>query len=585
MEKKGYRGLSKDEQYNYLKEKLNYEDGNFIHGKVKSTPYGQYFICFYGVDGKIINIKSLLGETILSYDEDEVIPDNDGIYYVCGQVITSSKRNFPYFKPSQVYENEAAFKRELLEEKWIEEDFEHELEAFVFDGQPYYASWCAEKIKVIIENKIKELKEKGKEEEEKLIEEKKNIEIEINNLNEELDRKNKEIQNIDQTYRKYEMWGIIKEEKPKGKKYSFKGFTPLINDVRGFLWNEKELYYEYETIRCFLSAMRTQQLIILWGRPGTGKTSLPKAIADAIGAEYTPIRVQSNWTDNQDLLGYYNPVDKIYVATEFLDAIVAAKQNPKVLHFITLDEMNLSCVEYYFSEMLNYFTRGDEPYKIRLYSERIKEYIESELKDAEEADKRKLERVEENMAVYSPLFVIPDNVIIVGTLNSDETTKSISPKVIDRSCLIELRDFKPSDDDKKLKSSLKGKYVDPSVFGKDKEIISGSESNEDIVEFEKFIENLKEILGKDISLSHRLSSYVRQWMAGDTNSHCEFKECKDDIVLTKILPLLESVSFTDENNDNLNNFNEAIKELPQSKAKFERMQESAEVGKLKYWEK
>ena len=39
---------------------------------------------------------------------------------------------------------------------------------------------------------------------------------------------------------------------------------------------------------------------------------------------------------------------------------------------------------------------------------------------------------------YTPEFEIPQNVTFVGTLNMDATTNDLSPKVIDRSCIIKV---------------------------------------------------------------------------------------------------------------------------------------------------
>ena len=128
-----------------------------------------------------------------------------------------------------------------------------------------------------------------------------------------------------------------------------------INYIKKYLGvnYQKNLYYSEEILEQFYGALCTNQLLILSGSPGTGKTSLVEGFSEAIGSNLKIIAVQPNWTDNQDLLGFYNPIEKTYVSTPFLDAIIEAKENPEKLYIICLDEMNLAQVEFYFSEFLS----------------------------------------------------------------------------------------------------------------------------------------------------------------------------------------------------------------------------------------
>ena len=48
------------------------------------------------------------------------------------------------------------------------------------------------------------------------------------------------------------------------------------------------------------------QLHVFQGISGTGKTSLAKAFAKAMGGFCTDIAVQAGWRDRDDLLGHYN---------------------------------------------------------------------------------------------------------------------------------------------------------------------------------------------------------------------------------------------------------------------------------------
>lgn len=154
------------------------------------------------------------------------------------------------------------------------------------------------------------------------------------------------------------------------------------------------------------------------------------------------IPVRPNWIDNQDLTGYFNPVEHRYYSTPFLDALCEAKENPDKTYFICLDEMNLAHVEYYFSDVLS--AMEEEQKTIPLYSERDYEDAMGRIEHMQKIyEKDSIEWLDaqidkENLERCQPNFKLPDNVIFVGTLNMDETTNDLSPKVIDRSCIIKV---------------------------------------------------------------------------------------------------------------------------------------------------
>lgn len=217
----------------------------------------------------------------------------------------------------------------------------------------------------------------------------------------------------------------------------------------------------------FLLALDTNQMIILHGAPGMGKTSLVSNLAMALGFEYKIIPVRPNWMDNQDLTGYFNPVEHRYYSTPFLDALCQAKGNPEKHYFICLDEMNLAHVEYYFSDVLSAMESKEA---IPLYAK----------KDWEDALKRLevlLENQDEKSITYldakidydnltkryTSEFQLPENVTFIGTLNMDATTNDLSPKVIDRSCIIKVG----QDTQEALVDYEKGSLSEEEMRGKD----------------------------------------------------------------------------------------------------------------------
>lgn len=164
-------------------------------------------------------------------------------------------------------------------------------------------------------------------------------------------------------------------------------------------------------------SLKTRGFVILSGNSGTGKTWLADAYAISVGAERIIVPVAPNWTTNEDLLGYFNPINDTYHDTPFSGFLKRAegeflrasenKIKPTPYHLI-LDEMNLARVEYYFAKFLSCM----------------------------EIRARKGEAALE--LAPGKCVMLPPNLFVVGTVNVDETTQSFADKVYDRAQLIEL---------------------------------------------------------------------------------------------------------------------------------------------------
>ena len=132
------------------------------------------------------------------------------------------------------------------------------------------------------------------------------------------------------------------------------------------------------------------------------------------------LSVRPDWTDNRSLLGYYNPLTGQYQSTELLSLLLKAKADPDKPHFVILDEMNLAKVEYYFSDFLSAMEAGTD---MILHDSKIDLFLDDE----------------ESMKIPRRISV-PRNVFFSGTVNVDETTYMFSPKVLDRSNVIEFNE-------------------------------------------------------------------------------------------------------------------------------------------------
>ncbi|MBP1995823.1 McrB family protein [Paenibacillus eucommiae] len=167
-----------------------------------------------------------------------------------------------------------------------------------------------------------------------------------------------------------------------------------------------------------LTSLDDKHFVILSGISGTGKTQLARLYANAVyGLEYeadnpymSVIPVRPDWTDSSSLFGYYSSFENRYVIPEFLRMVQKAHQEREKPHFVVFDEMNLARVEYYLSDYLS----GVESRKEILLHNRV------------------------DLIDIPKTVTIPPNLYVIGTVNVDETTHSISDKVLDRAFLMTL---------------------------------------------------------------------------------------------------------------------------------------------------
>ena len=209
-------------------------------------------------------------------------------------------------------------------------------------------------------------------------------------------------------------------QKRKSMKAKLASLPELVRFVVDYAKNSRlHLSYTEEDIATFVAGLGASKLSILQGMSGTGKTSLPKIFSEAIMGNCEIIEVESSWKDKNELLGYYNEFSMKYTPKKFTLALYKTALNPEVFTFILLDEMNLSRIEYYFSDFLSLMENEEHQRELKLIN-------------------IKLSRTEEGTSIdYSALtnghtLKIPKNVWFIGTANRDESTFVISDKVYDR---------------------------------------------------------------------------------------------------------------------------------------------------------
>ena len=245
----------------------------------------------------------------------------------------------------------------------------------------------------------------------------------------------------------------------------------------GFKFSDRLLYAFHTSLK----VGDWNPLTVLAGVSGTGKSELPRLYSRYGGLNFLPLAVQSNWDSPYSLFGYYNSLEGKFNATSLLKVLYQAQEDAKnsisdYLTIVLLDEMNLAHVELYFSELLSKLEllRGSEDVKLEI-----------------------------DIAEKSPYEIkLNKNVIWVGTMNEDETTKSLSDKVIDRSNLINFprpNEFVSRNELKELEEApkLKREIWENWKWNNVKNMLVQDEDTKEqnmkiITDFEEKIDNLKE---------------------------------------------------------------------------------------------
>lgn len=255
--------------------------------------------------------------------------------------------------------------------------------------------------------------------------------------------------------------------------------TTTSESTNDSLWQfclNRGFYFDPDLLARYVASLAAKPFVILAGVSGTGKSKMaelvaefysttsgePKAAAAATqdasldgafafvpgkGApdpsRFALVPVRPDWIDNQSIMGFVNPITNKYESTQALDLMLraskaleeAANKASAPRFFMLLDEMNLARVEHYFSDWLacaesrRYQPDGSisqQPIPLHRHSAATATIIGPGNTATEVNVPSSLE--------------IPTNFIVTGTVNVDETTFGFSPKVLDRSMVIEFND-------------------------------------------------------------------------------------------------------------------------------------------------
>lgn len=226
--------------------------------------------------------------------------------------------------------------------------------------------------------------------------------------------------------------------------------------------------YTSSLYRPFITAIKSKPFLLLAGISGTGKSRIVRELARACwdeGSEeyeaqkprnFEMVQVKPNWHDSSELIGYVSRIgiDKdgnpkpVFVAGEFLRFVARAWEEPDVPYFLCLDEMNLAPVEQYFAEYLSVIESRKADSEGKVTTDPILKSNEQWYFDLTAT---LTEDEETRLRFNEDGICIPQNLIVIGTVNMDETTFSFSRKVLDRAMTIEMNEVD-------LEGGLENKY-------------------------------------------------------------------------------------------------------------------------------
>ena len=351
---------------------------------------------------------------------------------------------------------------------------------------------------------------------------------------------------------------------PQGKLDTVEEYEK-IQELINSLANQGLIFHQ-RTIKAFHTSLKINDispLTVLAGISGTGKTLLPIKYAKTMGMHLLVESIQPRWDSPQDLFGFYNYLEHKYKATELARALIRMNPygNPQQFEgenksdrmlLVLLDEMNLARVEYYFSEFLSKLElRCDVKDKDKA-DERI--HAEIELETGPRSDK------DENFRIW-----VDGNVLFVGTINEDESTQTLSDKVLDRANV--LRFGKPSYDTNPTINHItttidnpQKRFLPLTEWIKWIKPLSGSNTWDNNIQ--RWIEGVNDTLEQiGRPFGHRVKRAMRLYVNNYPGINEDtYKNAFADQVEQKVIPKLRGIDL-DENRESLGQVRELMEEL------------------------
>ena len=262
-------------------------------------------------------------------------------------------------------------------------------------------------------------------------------------------------------------------------------------------------------------------LTVFAGDPGTGKTSICEILANSLGLNlfkerdslnrYVPVSVERGWSSKRDLIGYFNPLTKTYDKSngkiyEGLKTLDAEGTESLFPFLILLDEANLSPIEYYWSEFMRVADQDGRDVFINI---------------GEEQD-----------------ILIPQTLRFLATINNDQTTVQLSPRLLDRAWVIKLpeikMDYSETPDSKKFfKDIITWKELSDAFI----------DNKQESIQLEEVLNNVYQLFDDiNLTVSPRVKNSIRKYLLVAQNimenedDSKKYEKAIDYVIVQKLLP-------------------------------------------------
>ena len=177
----------------------------------------------------------------------------------------------------------------------------------------------------------------------------------------------------------------------------------------GFSFSQRTL------INLYLS-FQTSPFIILSGAPGVGKTSLARMFSHKLGCyhenkNFVRVSVEANWVKPRDLFETQSNQP-----TPFTELLYHASHQEKYLFCALFDEINLAQIDHYFSDILSTMSDNGQISFPTFFPDSV---------------------------LCLPLQSPNHRIFMIGTMNVDDASQSLTDKVLDRAHILELEAQEP----------------------------------------------------------------------------------------------------------------------------------------------